>query len=31
MGKSTPEKAQNMIANISKGCIAPIELIGCKP
>jgi ubiquinone/menaquinone biosynthesis C-methylase UbiE len=28
MGRSTPEKVQNMIANISNGRIAPVELIG---
>jgi hypothetical protein len=27
MGKSTPEKVQNMIDNISGGRIAPVELI----
>jgi ubiquinone/menaquinone biosynthesis C-methylase UbiE len=27
MGKSTPDKVQNMIDNISKGRIAPVELI----
>ena len=27
MGKSTPEKVQNMIDNISKGRIAPVDLI----
>jgi ubiquinone/menaquinone biosynthesis C-methylase UbiE len=31
MGKSTPEKVQNMIANISAGRIAPVELIARKP
>jgi ubiquinone/menaquinone biosynthesis C-methylase UbiE len=31
MGKNTPEKVQNMIDNISNGCIAPIELIARKP
>jgi SAM-dependent methyltransferase len=31
MGKSTPEKVQNMIDNISKGRIAPIELVAHKP
>jgi ubiquinone/menaquinone biosynthesis C-methylase UbiE len=30
MGKATPEKVQNMIDNISKGCIAPVELIARK-
>jgi hypothetical protein len=30
MGKTTPEKVQNMIDNISKGRIAPIELIARK-
>jgi hypothetical protein len=30
MGKSTPEKVQNMIDNISKGLIAPVELIARK-
>jgi ubiquinone/menaquinone biosynthesis C-methylase UbiE len=30
MGKSTPEKVQNMIDNISKGRIAPVELIARK-
>lgn len=30
MGKATPEKVQNMIDNISKGRIAPIELIARK-
>lgn len=30
MGKSTPEKVQNMIQNISKGTIAPVELIARK-
>jgi hypothetical protein len=27
MGKGTPEKVQNMIDNIPKGRIAPVELI----
>ena len=31
MGKNTPEKVQNMIDNISKGRIAPIELVARKP
>lgn len=31
MGKSTPEKVQNMIDNISNGRIAPVELIARKP
>jgi hypothetical protein len=30
MGKSTPEKVQNMIDNITNGRIAPIELIARK-
>ncbi len=30
MGKSTPEKVQNMIDNISNGHIAPVELIARK-
>jgi ubiquinone/menaquinone biosynthesis C-methylase UbiE len=30
MGKSTPEKVQNMIDNISKGRIAPVEVIARK-
>jgi hypothetical protein len=30
MGKNTPEKAQNMIDNISNGGIAPVELIARK-
>jgi ubiquinone/menaquinone biosynthesis C-methylase UbiE len=30
MGKNTPEKVQNMIDNISKGRIAPVELIARK-
>jgi ubiquinone/menaquinone biosynthesis C-methylase UbiE len=30
MGKSTPEKVQNMIDNISKGRIAPVELVARK-
>jgi hypothetical protein len=30
MGKSAPEKVQNMIDNISNGRIAPIELIARK-
>jgi hypothetical protein len=30
MGKSTPEKVQNMMDNISRGCIAPVELIARK-
>lgn len=30
MGKSTPEKLQNMIGNISEGRIAPVELIARK-
>jgi ubiquinone/menaquinone biosynthesis C-methylase UbiE len=30
MGTTTPEKVQNMIANISDGCIAPVELIAHK-
>jgi hypothetical protein len=30
MGKNTPEKVQNMIDNISKGHIAPVELIARK-
>jgi hypothetical protein len=30
MGKSTPEKVQNMIDTISKGRIAPVELIARK-
>ena len=30
MGKNTPEKVQNMIDNISRGCIAPVELIARK-
>jgi len=30
MGKTTPEKVQNMIDNISKGRIAPVELIARK-
>ena len=31
MGNNTPEKVQNMIDNISKGRIAPIELVARKP
>jgi ubiquinone/menaquinone biosynthesis C-methylase UbiE len=31
MGKTAPEKVQNMIANISRGCIAPVELIARRP
>jgi hypothetical protein len=31
MGKNTPEKVQNMIDNILKGRIAPIEIVACKP
>lgn len=30
MGKSTPAKVQNMIDNISKGRIAPVEIVGRK-
>lgn len=30
MGKNTPDKVQNMIANISSGKIAPVELIARK-
>ena len=30
MGKTTPEKAQNMIDNISNDRIAPVEVIGRK-
>jgi ubiquinone/menaquinone biosynthesis C-methylase UbiE len=30
MGSSAPAKVQNMIENISRGCIAPIELIARK-
>jgi ubiquinone/menaquinone biosynthesis C-methylase UbiE len=30
MGRNTPEKVQNMIDNISRGCIAPVELIARK-
>ncbi len=30
MGRNTPGKVQNMIENISSGCIAPIELIARK-
>ena len=30
MGKSTPEKVQNMIENISQDRIAPVELIARK-
>jgi hypothetical protein len=30
MGKSTPDKVQNMIENISNGRIAPVELIARK-
>ena len=30
MGKTTPEKVQNMIDNISKGRFAPVELIARK-
>jgi len=30
MGKSTPEKVQNMIDNISKGRIAPVEVVARK-
>jgi SAM-dependent methyltransferase len=30
MGKGTPEKVQNMIDNISKGRIAPVELVARK-
>jgi ubiquinone/menaquinone biosynthesis C-methylase UbiE len=30
MGKTTPEKVQNMIDNISNGRIAPVEVIGRK-
>ena len=30
MGKTTPEKVQNMIENISAGRIAPVELIARK-
>jgi SAM-dependent methyltransferase len=30
MGKNTPEKVQNMVDNISKGRIAPVELIARK-
>jgi ubiquinone/menaquinone biosynthesis C-methylase UbiE len=31
MGKNAPDKAQNMIQNISNGLIAPMELIARKP
>jgi ubiquinone/menaquinone biosynthesis C-methylase UbiE len=31
MGRNTPDKVQNMIANISSGKIAPVELIARKP
>jgi len=31
MGKNTPEKSQNMIDSISKGRIAPVELVAHKP
>jgi ubiquinone/menaquinone biosynthesis C-methylase UbiE len=30
MGRNTPDKVQNMIHNISNGCIAPVELIARK-
>ena len=30
MGRNTPDKVQNMIQNISSGCIAPVELIARK-
>jgi ubiquinone/menaquinone biosynthesis C-methylase UbiE len=30
MGKNTPQKAQNMLSNISKGRVAPVELIARK-
>ncbi|MFM9943130.1 MAG: class I SAM-dependent methyltransferase [Hyphomicrobiaceae bacterium] len=30
MGRTTPEKVQNMLANISRGLIAPVELIARK-
>jgi hypothetical protein len=30
MGKSTPEKVQNMVENISQDRIAPVELIARK-
>jgi ubiquinone/menaquinone biosynthesis C-methylase UbiE len=30
MGSNTPDKVQNMIDNISAGCIAPVELIARK-
>lgn len=31
MGRTTPEKVQNMISNIAQGLIAPVELIARKP
>jgi hypothetical protein len=31
MGKSTPERVQDMVDNISNGRIAPVELIARKP
>jgi hypothetical protein len=30
MGRTTPEKIQNMVAKISQGVIAPVELIAHK-
>jgi hypothetical protein len=30
MGKTTPEKMKNMIANVSDGIVAPVELIARK-
>lgn len=30
MGRNTPDKVQNMIENISNGCIAPVEVIARK-
>ena len=30
MGRSTPDKVQNMIQNVSNGCLAPVELIAQK-
>jgi hypothetical protein len=30
MGKSTPDKVQNMIENISAGRLAPVELVARK-
>lgn len=30
MGTNTPEKVANMIVNVSKGLIAPVEMIACK-